>query len=316
MAAPQKRRVDLHSLPRFEDGWTFLYTEHARVDREDNGIVLFDEQGKVPVPVAAISVLLCGPGASITHGAVSLLADHGCSIVWVGENGVRFYASGSGETRRSANLLHQAAQWANPDLHLEVVRKMYRRRFRPPPPEDMTLQQLRGLEGVRVRDAYAHASDESGVLWTGRTYKQQDWKAADPVNRALSCANSALYGLVHAAIVSTGFSPAIGFIHTGSGLSFVYDIADLYKLQVCVPIAFRIAKDGREDVERRTRQACRDAFFEHRLLARMVPEIQTVLGLKAEKAELLVHASGQDDVVGIWDPAGALPGGTNYGDGA
>lgn len=315
MAAPRGRRIDLHALPRFEDGWSFLYTERSRVDRDENGIVLVDEDGRVPVPAAAISVLMCGPGTSLSHAAVSLLADHGCSVVWVGENGVRYYAGGTGETRKSANLLHQASVWANPESRLEVVQRMYRLRFEPAPPANLTLQQLRGLEGVRVRDAYARASRETGVPWSGRSYKQQDWGSADPVNRALSAANACLYGLCHAAIVSTGFSPALGFIHTGSALSFVYDIADLYKIAITVPVAFQVVQEGVGDLERRTRQRCREAFFARRVLSRMVPDIQTVLGLRSEKVDLLVHGTGQDDVVGLWDPGGEVPGGVNYGDG-
>ncbi len=312
MAAPQRRRIDLHSLPRFSDGWTFVYTEHSRVDREDNGIVLVDLHGRVPVPAAAISTLLCGPGTTVTHGAMTLLADHGCSVCWVGENSVRFYASGSGETRRSANLLHQASVWADPEARMRVIERMYRKRFNPPLSAGLTLQQLRGMEGVRVREGYASASRASGVTWQGRNYKAQDWNAADPVNRALSCANSCLYGLCHAAIVSIGLSPALGFIHTGNALSFVFDVADLYKMDVTVPLAFAAAKEGTDGIERRTRQLCRDAFFAHGLLNRLVPDIQQVLGLKSDTAETLVHAAGQDEIAALWDPAGNLPGGANY----
>lgn len=307
-------RIDLHTLPRVEDGWTFLYAEHVRIDRDQNAIMLRDQHSRTPVPVAALSVLMCGPGTSVTHAAMTVMADNGCSVLWVGEGGVRLYASGSGETRRSANLLHQAQVWADEKKRMEVVYRMYRMRFPRGVPDHLSLQQLRGMEGVRVREAYANASKLTCVPWTGRSYKQDDWRNADPVNRALSTANACLYGLCHSAIVATGFSPGLGFIHTGKVLSFVYDIADLYKVDVTIPLAFAVAQEGPRDLERRTRLLCRDVFFRRRLITRVVPDIQRALGMTPDKADLLVHGHGQGETGGLWDPGGVLSGGKNYGD--
>ena len=167
---------------------------------------------------------------------------------------------------------------------MEVVRRMYRMRFSDMPEEATSVEALRGMEGIRVRQAYARASEISGVEWTGRNYDRSNWQEADPVNRALSCANSCLYGICHAAILAAGYSPGLGFIHTGKQLSFVYDIADLYKVDVTIPVAFQIAQEDPVNLERTVRLACRDRFRETKLLQRVVPDIQKALNVKEDPA--------------------------------
>jgi len=305
---------DLHILPRIDSGWSFLYVEHCRIDQDDKSIAIHDAQGRIPVPCAMLSLLMLGPGSSITHAAVKVLAESGCMLQWCGEEGVRFYALGMGETRSSKNLLRQTTAWADPQTRLRVVTQMYRMRFQEALPDDLTLQELRGREGVRVRDAYAKASVATGVPWRGREYKRNDWRAADPVNRALSCANSCLYGICHAAIVAAGYSPAIGFIHTGKMLSFVYDVADLYKVDLTIPVAFLAAQQGDAQIETRTRHACRDAFRQFRLLERIIPDLQTVFRV-APAGELDGSADYDADEARpgpLWDPhASAVQGGLN-----
>jgi CRISP-associated protein Cas1 len=317
--------VDLTQLPRVADGWTFLYAEHVRVERADYAIELLDAGGRVPVPVAALSVLLLGPGTAITHAAMCALAEGGCSVVWCGEGGARFYASGLGETRRAHHLEAQARMWASPKKHLNVIRRLYTMRFPEGLPEGLTLEQIRGHEGVRVRDAYATLARETGIPWNGRAYRQGDWESADPVNRALSAANACLYGLCHAAIVATGFCPGLGFVHTGKLLSFVYDVADLYKVEVTVPVAFRIAREGTSKIESRARKACREAFLSARILERVVPDMQRAVGLLPEKSRLAIHRGttpeepaeeGLGETPGaLWNPDGThTPGGRNFAD--
>jgi CRISPR-associated protein Cas1 len=303
------RVQDLHVLPKFSDGWSYLYVEHCRVDQEERAIAVHDQAGKVPVPCANLALLMLGPGVSITHAAISVLADHGCLVAWCGEEGVRFYALGMGETRNAANFLHQARMWAHDSFHMEVVRRLYQLRFSEKFDPALTLQQIRGMEGVRVREAYAKTARETGVAWSGRSYRRDEWSSADPVNRALSTANSCLYGICHAAIVSAGFSPALGFIHTGKMLSFVYDVADLYKTEVTVPIAFRAAAEGKSQVEREVRIACRDQFLSTRLLERIIPDVQSALmlskGTGADSFDVDAAAPGF-----LWDPSeGEVEGG-------
>ncbi len=278
--------------------------EHCRVEQEDQAISIHDASGKVPVPCASLALLMLGPGVSITHAAISVLAEHGCLVAWCGEEGIRFYALGLGETRSATNLLYQANAWADKQLHLRVVQRLYQSRFREKLDSNLTLQQIRGMEGIRVRNAYAKAAQESGIRWSGRNYRQDNWDSADPVNRALSAANSCLYGICHAAIISAGFSPALGFIHTGKMLSFVYDIADLYKTEITVPIAFRGVAEGWDELERRVRLTCRDTFVSTNLLERIIPDICKVLGLEENKVSPDDEQMDEEPAAPgpLWDP--------------
>ena len=298
--------------------------EHCRIDQEHKAIAIHDEQGKVPVPCATLAVLMLGPGTSISHAAVLTLADTGCLVVWCGEQGVRFYAQGMGETRSAAKVLHQACLCCDPALRLQVVRNMYLARFTPGELDpSLTIQQLRGREGIRVRETYVAASKETGVAWHGRNYDRSQWTKADSVNRALSVANSCLYGICHAAIVSGGYSPALGFIHTGKQLSFVYDIADLYKADVTIPLAFQAAAAGPNELDRRVRLACRDAFKGTKILARILPDIDRILTVSAA-APLPDNGAEEDEgdydadaaAPGpLWDPhEGTVPGGQSFGE--
>jgi len=306
---------DLHILPRVRDSLSYLYVEHCRIDQEAKAISIQDAIGKTPVPCAALSVLMMGPGTTITHAATRTLSENGCLAIWSGEEGVRMYAQGMGETRSSRNLLKQAELWADENSRLEVVCRMYRMRFDEELAPDVSLRQIRGREGIRVREAYGNASRRTGVTWRGRAYKRGQWASNDPVNRALSAANSCLYGVCHAAIVSSGYSPALGFIHTGKMLSFVYDIADLYKVDIAIPMAFRVAAQGSHDIESRIRKECRDVFHRHRLLQRIVPDIHFALGVsgrREEHTELVDLDPGLPG--GVWDPfEGELEGGVNRG---
>jgi CRISPR-associated protein Cas1 len=237
-------------------------------------------------------------------------------VIWCGEEGVRVYAVGLGETRSSKNLLRQVRLHSDPQLRLQVIRRMYDYRF---PGEDLSglrLEEIRGREGVRVRESYARASRETNVEWKGRDYKSANWRAADPINRALSAGNSCLYGLCHAAIVASGYSPALGFVHTGKALSFVYDVADLYKAAIVVPAAFLVVAEGDGGVETRMRHVLRDRFFECRLLERIVPDLAFLM--RAEPtAEEQAEDFDADDALpsGLWDPeSGIVAGGVNRGD--
>jgi len=312
---------DLHELPKVRDSLTYLYVEHARIDQKHKAIAVHKlENGdhvEVPVPVASLPLLLLGPGTSITHAAMRALADNNCLIVWCGEEGVRLYACGTGGTRSASNLLRQAKLASNDNTRLTVVERMYRKRLGPLRP-GLTLQQIRGMEGIRVREAYAAASRATGVPWKGRSYHRGRWGDADPVNRALSAANSCLYGLCHAAILAIGYSPAIGFIHTGKQLSFVYDIADLYKADLTIPVAFQAAAEDESHIERRVRIALRDRFRDARLLDHIVPDIHDCLDIEAPDVKAVATQQPDFDTDGaapgqLWDPSGNVPGGVDHG---
>lgn len=305
---------DLHVLPKVRDSLSYLYLEHCRIDQEAKSIAIHDARGKTPVPCAALTTLMLGPGTSITHAAIRALVENGCLVLWAGEGGVRFYAQGMGETRSARNLLRQARLHSNPESRLRVVFRLYHMRFTEPLDPSLTLRQIRGKEGIRVREAYAKTSREAGIVWSGRSYRRSRWDASDPVNRALSAANSCLYGVCQAAIVSAGYSPALGFIHTGKMLSFVYDIADLYKVDMTVPIAFKAVAEGVQELESRVRRTCRDVFQGQRLMQRIVPDIERALSVAGEESfDDLVDADAALPG-GLWDPEEDLVlGGVNYG---
>jgi CRISPR-associated protein Cas1 len=307
---------DLHLLPKVRDSLSFLYVEHARIEQDEQAVAVYDADGKTPVPCTALTTLLLGPGTTITHAAIKTLGEAGCLVLWTGEAGVRLYAQGLGETRSSRLLQQQVRLWADPAGHEIVVRRMYELRFGESVPPTATLQQIRGREGIRVRRTYEEFSRATGVPWTARAYSRGRWDAADPVNRALSAANACLYGVCHSAILSLGCSPALGFIHTGRQLSFVYDIADLYKTEFTIPAAFRVVAEGDTDVERRARRLVRDVVTERQLLRRIVPDLQALLELGSLDEAMIVDPDADTADLppgGLWDPDGELDGGVNWG---
>jgi len=296
---------NLHQLPKVSDRLSYLYIEHAKIDKADKAIAVHNTFGETPVPCAGLTLLMLGPGVSITHAAIMILADCGCLIAWVGEYAVRFYAAGTGVTRSARNIIKQAEYWADQNLHLKIVRSMYEMRFPDPLDKSLSLQQIRGKEGVRVRDTYARLSEKYGIHMEKREYDRQAWHKADPINKALSVANSCLYGISHAAIVAAGYSPALGFVHTGKQLSFVYDIADLYKMELSVPAAFETVAGGVQDLERRTRITCRDIFYASNLLKRIVSDMHKLFELDpADFSDTDDYAIDMSAPGGLWNPQG------------
>jgi len=277
--------ADLHELPKFEDRWTHLYLERGGLDKDKEGLVFRQGEGRTLIPIDQLSLVMLGPGTSITQQAAKALAANNCLMCFVGEEGVKMYAFATGGTHSARRLLRQAELYASPEQRERVARRMYVKRFTSPVSDDVTIQQLRGMESARVRKTYERMAMESGVKWEGRNYDQSSWYRADPLNRALSSANACLYSLCHAAILSAGYSPAIGFIHTGKLLSFVYDVADLYKTEIAVPLAFHVVAESTEHVERMARLACRDTFKKTKLIRRILPDIAEVLNARDDLGE-------------------------------
>ena len=264
----------LKELPHIDDRITFLYLEHCKINREDGAITVKDSTGVTYIPAAMVSVILLGPGTDISHRAVELIGDSGVSMIWVGEHGVRFYASGKALTNHSSLLLKQAEYVSNEKKHIMVARKMYQLRFPNENVSKLTMQQLRGREGSRIRNVYKKLSQKWDIEWNGRDYDPDDYKSSDKVNQALSVGNSCLYGLAHAVITALGLSCGLGFVHVGHDLSFVYDVADLYKAETTIPVAFEVAAEETEDIESMTRKKLRDIFKEGKILDKMVRDIK------------------------------------------
>lgn len=256
-----------------------IFIERGEIDVLDGAFVVVDASGiRTHIPVGGVACIMLEPGTRVSHRAAALAARVGTLLVWVGEAGVRLYSAGQPGGARSDRLLYQAQLALNPDLRLKVVRKMYARRFGEEPPERRSVDQLRGIEGARVRRTYQLLAQQYGVNWKGRDYDADDWDSADVANRCLSSATACLYGVTEAAVLAVGYAPAVGFIHTGKPLSFVYDIADLYKFESVVPVAFKIAsKNPEANSERLVRIACRDVFRESKFLDRIIPDIEDIL---------------------------------------
>ncbi|OWY37339.1 subtype I-E CRISPR-associated endonuclease Cas1 [Xenophilus sp. AP218F] len=285
----------LKPLP-IKERLSVLFVERCQLDVLDGAFVAVDVTGiRTHIPVGGVACLMLEPGVRVSHAACKLAAEVGTLLVWVGEAGVRLYSAGQPGGARADRLLYQAKLALDDDARLKVVRDMYRRRFGEEPPQRRSVNQLRGIEGARVRALYKHLAEQYGVKWHGRNYDRNDWDSADVVNRCLSAANHCLYGVVEAAVLAAGYAPAIGFIHSGKPLSFVYDIADIYKFETVVPVAFAVAsKSTGNNDERTVRQHCRDMFRKTRLLERIIPDIEDILsagGLAVPKVEGVVEAA-------------------------
>ncbi|MEV8311828.1 type I-E CRISPR-associated endonuclease Cas1e [Streptomyces flavidovirens] len=298
-------------LTRTSERLSFVYLERCTVHRDANAITAEDADGTTHIPSATIGTLLLGPGTRITHQAMSVLGETGAAVAWVGEQGVRYYAGGRALTRSSALAEAQAIQWANPRTRLAVARAMYQLRFPDEDPAGLTRRELLGREGSRVKDCYRAQAKRTGIVWRGRQYTPGDFSSGDAVNQAITAAAQCMYGVAHAIVTSLGCSPALGFVHSGHELSFVLDIADLYKTEVGIPLAFDIAAEDNEDVGARTRRALRERITEANLMDRCVDDIKNLI--KHDSAA--VEPGGDQDTVTVQSDGGQdLAAGRNYGD--
>ena len=282
-----------------------LFIEKGNLDVLDGAFVVVDKTGvRTHIPIGGVACLMLEPGTRVSHAAVTLASRVGCLLVWVGEAGVRLYASGQPGGARADRLLYQAKLALNDDARLRVVRKMYAMRFKEEPPEGRSVEQLRGIEGARVRKMYELLAKQYSVPWKSRNYDYTRWSSGDTPNRCLSSATACLYGICEAAILAAGYAPAVGFIHTGKPQSFVYDIADVLKFETVVPAAFRIAARNPSNPEREVRLACRDAFRQTKALQRIIPMIDQILaagGLAIEEPPAEAVAPAIPNKEGIGD---------------
>lgn len=279
MAVPPP--LPIKPLP-IKDRLSMIFVYYGRIDVKDGAFVVINEvdgedRERKHIPVGSVACIMLEPGTRVSHAAVKLAAITGTLLIWVGEAGVRLYSAGQPGGARSDRLLYQAKLALDESLRLKVVRKMFELRFGEKPPDKRSIDQLRGIEGVRVRKIYELLARQFGVKWKGRRYDPKDWRAGDTANRCLSAATSCLYGVTEAAILAAGYAPAVGFLHTGKPLSFVYDIADVFKFDTVVPVAFQVAARNPAEPDRAVRIACRDVFRQTRLLKKIIPAIEDIL---------------------------------------
>ena len=303
------KKPEILELPQIKERISFLYLEQAVINRVDSAITVTDENGTVHVPSASLGVILLGPGTRVTHRAMELIGDTGASVLWVGEQGVRFYAHGRPLTHSSRLLVAQAALVSNVRSRAGVARRMYAMRFPNEAVGEASLAVLRGKEGARIRSVYKRLSKKTGVPWSGREYDPDNYESGNLINKALSAAHACLYGVCHSVIVAIGCSPGLGFVHSGHERSFVYDIADLYKAELSIPVAFNAVKEHEtgDDIGKVTRRLMRDEIKTSKLLQRVAKDVRDlILGETDEPIEW--------SVLELWDDKnGFVKSGVSYG---
>lgn len=282
MAAGQRLFVKItrDSLPQVKDKYPFLYLERGRLEIDDSSIKWIDaDNNVVPLPVATLNALLLGPGTTVTHDAVKTAVSANCSICWVGEDSLLFYAAGFLPTADTRNLKQQIELASDKQKSLEVAQRMFARRFPDAELQGKSLQEMMGMEGYRVRSLYQQKAEEYQVGWKGRQFTPGKFELGDVTNQVLTSTNAALYGILCSAVHSMGYSPHIGFIHSGSPLPFIYDLADLYKEELCIDLAFSLTRDlaGRYD-KHKVSAAFRQRVIAMDLLTKVGDDIQEMLG--------------------------------------
>lgn len=232
------------------------------------------------VPHQAISMILLGPGSSVTHDALRLLARHGTLMAAVGQDGVRTYTAPPLLPDRSDVARRQGELWGNPRRRVSVARHMYALRLGEILPH-RDLDTLRGIEGARVKAIYRLMADKYGIPWDGRHYDRNNPEATDIPNQAINHAATAVQGAAAIAVQSLAAIPQLGFIHEDSGQAFVLDIADLFRDTITLQIAFTVAKKAingdQTSIDRLVRREASTVFRKQDVIASMIDKIKQVL---------------------------------------
>ena len=278
---PIFEKPSIETLPLAKDRWTPIYLEHGRLEVDDSSIKWIGADRVVfRIPVAVISAILLGPGTTVTHAAIKACADSNTPICWVGEENLRFYALGITPTHDNQNSKLHAEIWADKKHRILIARKMFKLRFPEVEINDRSINELRGMEGLRVRALYAKLGEQYGVTWRGRKYNKNCWDIADTLNCAISANNANLYALIASIVCSMGFLPQLGFVHETGTLPFIYDIADLYKAETSLPAAFLAAREKPQDTGELARTLLKQLIEENQLLQRIPKDLE---GLFKEK---------------------------------
>lgn len=271
------------TLPRVSDKYPFIYLERGRLEIDDSSIKWIDSNGNcIRLPVATINCLLLGPGTSVTHEAVKVAAAANCGVCWVGEDSLLFYAAGFTPTATTRNLLRQARLAMDEKKSLAVAKKMFSSRFSGVNLENKNLKELMAMEGLRMRELYVQKAEQYGVGWKGRKYEPGKFELSDLTNQILTSTNAALYGILCSCVHSLGYSPHIGFVHSGSPLPFVYDLADLYKAEFTVDLAFSLTLSMAGTYDKYlVGDAFRQRVIDRNLFSIIINDIDNLVGEKS-----------------------------------
>ena len=276
-------KVNRDNLPQMKDRYPFIYLERGRLEIDDSSVKWIDSEcNVVRIPIATISTILLGPGTSVTHEAIKVLSSANTTVCWVGEDSLLFYATGITPTANTRNIRLQSSLASNQKSRLTVAKRMFLYRFPETDVSKSTLADLMGKEGKRIKQLYVSKAEEYQVGWSGRSYVPGDFSLSDTTNKILTSSNAALYAIITSVVNATGYSPHIGFVHSGSPLPFIYDLADLYKEYLCIDFEFKMTKDlaGFYD-KKKIIDAFRMRIIEFNLLERIKPDIDKLFeGLK------------------------------------
>lgn len=280
-------KITRDTLPQVKDKYPFIYLERGRLEIDDSSVKWIDcEANVVRLPIATLNCVLLGPGTSITHEAVKVIAQSNCGVCWVGEDSLLFYAGGQSPSADTRNMRAQLRLSADPKKSVEVARRMFARRFSEADLAGKSLQQMMGMEGYRVRALYEQKAQKYGIGWKGRSFIPGKFEIGDITNQVLTASNAALYGILSSSVHSMGYSPHLGFIHSGSPLPFVYDLADLYKEYLCIDLAFALTLEmaGRYN-KHKVASSFRQRVIETDLLGNIGRDIETMLGVKNARCD-------------------------------
>ncbi len=275
-------KLTRETLPQIKEKFPFIYLEAGRLEVDDSSVKWIDSTGNVVrLPIATISALLLGFGTTVTHAAVKACASANCTLCWVGEDSLLFYASGMSPTSNTRNFKKQMLLAADKTKSLSVARNMFNFRFPESDTANKTLKELMGMEGYRVKKLYADMAEKYQVGWKGRSYTPNNFELSDTTNKILTSANAALYAVISSVVFSLGYSPYIGFVHSGSPLPFIYDLADLYKENLTIDMAFSLTKDMASYYDKYILlHEFRKRIIETRLLENLADDIHKILTVK------------------------------------
>jgi len=271
-----------------------MWLERGRLAVEDGNVVFTTagsprlDAGAYDIPFQQVSCLLLGPGSVVSHDAMRLMARHGTGMLAVGSGGVRLYAESMPTGPDTSRLARKQAElWGDEDDRIQIARKMYAIRLgRALPQRD--LNALRGIEGKRIKKVYKNLADEFGVDWQGRRYNKSNPDANDTINDAINHAATAMYAAAGVAVAAVGAIPQLGFIHESSGRAFTLDIADLFRSDVTLPIAFRAAKRTEKrgtDVEATTRRLAGRTMRDDDVIPDMIDHIKELMDVDDDSGD-------------------------------
>jgi CRISPR-associated protein Cas1 len=274
-------KIQRKNLPQVKDKYPFIYLERGRLEIDDSSIKWIDsDRNLVRIPVSTLNAILLGPGTSVTHEAIKVMTAANCMVCWVGEDSMLFYAVGQSPTSDTRNMRKQMELAANPKRRVEVARRMFQYRFPNEEISGKSLQELMGMEGKRVKALYEEKAQIYGVGWKGRRFVPGKFEIGDITNQILTSANAALYGILTSAIYSMGYSPHIGYVHSGSPLPFVYDIADLYKDEISIDLAFSMTLEMAGSYNKyKVAEEFRTRIIDKKIMEKVGKDIKKVLGL-------------------------------------